>query len=236
MTQPAQFPARLRQCLPEFTDPALLDLALTHASSTRGENNERLEYLGDTVLDLIVAHDLYNRHKAQAEGELTQMKANLVSRSTLAEVARELDLPMVAKVGGGLRRSTLSRSVLANLYEAIVGAVYLDQGLAAARNFVRDSMGTRFQVDSKKKNAPIPKQDLQQYGQQTFGEPPVYELLETRGEAHSRGFLIQATLHGETYPSAWGRSIKEAESWAAIEALLLINQRSRELPARTDPS
>ncbi len=226
LTQPLQFPARLQQCLPEFTDPALLDLALTHASSTRGANNERLEFLGDTVLDLIVAHDLFKRHKHQAEGEMTQMKANLVSRATLAEVARELELPAAAKVGGGLRKSTLSRSVLANLYEAVVGAIYLDQGLESARRFVMESMGPRFQVDSKKKNAPIPKQDLQQYGQQTFGEAPVYELLETRGEAHSRGFLVQATLHGETYPSAWGRSIKEAESWAAIEALLMIHQRT----------
>jgi ribonuclease-3 len=227
LTQPAPYPARLQQCLPEFTDPALLDLALTHASTTSEANNERLEFLGDTVLDLIVAHDLFDRHKHQAEGELTQMKANLVSRATLAEVASELELQSVAKVGGGLRRSTLSRSVLANLYEAVIGAIYLDQGLQAARNFVRESMGVRFQVDSKKKNAPIPKQDLQQYGQQAYGEPPQYELLDTRGEAHSRGFLVQAVLHGEKYPSAWGRSIKEAESWAAIEALLLINQRSR---------
>lgn len=220
--------------MPEFTDPALLDLALTHASSTRGANNERLEFLGDTVLDLVVAHDLFRRHKHQAEGEMTQMKANLVSRATLAEVARELELPAAAKVGGGLRKGTLSRSILANLYEAVVGAIYLDQGLEASKKFIMESMGPRFQVDSKKKNAPIPKQDLQQFGQQTFGEAPVYKLLETRGEAHSRGFLVQAVLHGETFPSAWGRSIKEAESWAAIEALLLINQRINQESQDTD--
>ncbi|MDF1838417.1 MAG: putative dsRNA-binding protein, partial [Planctomycetota bacterium] len=118
----------------------------------------------------------------------------------------------------------LSRSVLANLYEAVVGALYLDQGLEAARLFIRASMGPRFGVDSKKKNAPIPKQDLQQYAQQTFGEPPKYELLETRGEAHSRAFLVRAIVSEQAYPSAWGRSIKEAESWAAIEALLQINR------------
>ncbi len=201
-----------------------MDLALTHASTVGGTDNERLEFLGDTVLDLVVAHDLFDRHKDQAEGELTQMKANLVSRATLAEVATELELHNAARVGGGLRRSALSRSVLANLYEAVVGAIYLDQDLEAARKFIRESMGNRFQVDSKKKNAPIPKQDLQQFCQQNFGEPPKYELLDTRGEAHSRAFLVRAVAHGEAYPSAWGRSIKEAESWAAIEALLQINQ------------
>jgi ribonuclease-3 len=213
-----------------------LDLALTHASNSVGGNNERLEFLGDTVLDLVVAHDLFTRHPKQAEGELTQMKANLVSRATLAEVARELELHTVAKVGGGLSTGTLSRSILANLYEAVVGAVYLDSGLDAARDFIRASMGSRFQVDSKKKNAPIPKQELQQYGQQTYGEPPRYELLDTRGEAHSRAFLVQAVLQDETFPSAWGRSIKEAESWAAIEALLVIEQRNHNPTAPGEPT
>ncbi|MCA9003289.1 MAG: ribonuclease III, partial [Planctomycetes bacterium] len=166
-----------------------MDLALTHASCASGESNERLEFLGDTVLDLIVAHDLFQRHPEQAEGELTQMKSNLVSRATLAHVARELELHRVAKIGGGLNRSSLSKSTLANLYEALVGAIYLDSGLQSARDFVRTSMGSRFRIDSAQKSAPIPKQELQQYAQQQGGDPPTYELLETRGEAHARAFL-----------------------------------------------
>ena len=224
-----ELPARLRACLPAFKDPALWRLALTHASLDRRTDgqpasNERLEFLGDTVLDLVVAHDLYERFPGRAEGDLTQMKANLVSRATLAEVARDLQLGEVALVGGGLQRGQLSRSVLANLLEAVIGAIYLDQGLAAAEAFIETTMGERLRSNSIKANAPGPKQRLQEHCQQRFGKPPRYKVLEKRGEAHARAFLVATEVDGERYPSAWGRTIKEAEGWAAYEALLVMGQ------------
>ncbi len=226
-----QIPARLRACLPPFKDQALWRLALTHASldlreqgsGDLRESNERLEFLGDTVLDLVVAEFLYRRFPGRAEGDLTQMKANLVSRATLAEVAREWQLGEVALIGGGLQRGHLSRSVLANLLEAVIGAIYLDQGLAAAERFIECTLGDRLRSDSTRANTPSPKQQFQEYCQKLSGKPPRYRVLEQRGEAHARAFLVAAEADGQRYPSAWGRTIKEAESWAALEALLVLD-------------
>ena len=219
------YPARLRACLPPFKDPANIELALTHASTDGRTSNERLEFLGDTVLDLLVAEFLYKRYPGRAEGELTQMKSALVSRATLADVARELGLSSVAVVGGGLQAGNLSRAVLANLYEAVIGAAYLDQGLQGAHDFVESSMGERLRSEAIKANEPVPKQRLQEYCQKLHGKPPRYKVLETRGEAHARAFKVCAELAGERFPTAWGRTIKEAESWAAYEAMLILESQ-----------
>ena len=221
------YPARLRACLPPFKDQALIRLALTHASHDRRTeqgriSNERLEFLGDTVLDLVVAEFLYRQFPGRAEGDLTQMKANLVSRATLAEVAREIDLGQAATLGGGLQRTHLSKAVLANLFEAVLGALYLDQGLQASEDFVEKTLGDRLRSDSVKANEPGNKQRLQEHCQRTFGRPPRYKVLDTRGEAHARAFLVLAEVNGTRFPSAWGRTIKEAEAWAAFEALLVL--------------
>jgi len=123
----------------EFQDPGLLALALRHASMGP-RNNERLEFLGDTVLDLLVAEELFHHHEEEREGSLTEMKAEVVSRRSLAEAARALRLADEAHVGPGMRGRELPISVLANLYEAVLGAVYLDAGLEVARSFVRETL------------------------------------------------------------------------------------------------
>ncbi len=232
MTQPEPITARLAACLPEFKDQAHLDLALTHASTDGASQNERMEFLGDTVLDLIVAEFLYHQFPDRAEGELTQMKAALVSRATLAEVARDLGLAGHAQVGGGLKSSNLSRAVLANLFEAVVGAVYLDQGLAAAEAFIECSMGNRLRSNLIKANEPVPKQQLQEYSQRSFGKPPRYKVIETRGQAHARAFLVSAVVNHKAFPTAWGRTIKEAESWAAFEAMLVLGDSRQDNSAQ----
>ena len=106
---------------------------MTHASTDGERNNERLEFLGDAALDLVVAEELFNGLADLPEGELTELKASVVSRRTLAEAALGLRLEERARVGGGMRERSLPKSVLANLYEAVLGAVYLDAGYAAAR-------------------------------------------------------------------------------------------------------
>ena len=205
-----------------FRDEALLEEALTHASTGRTPDNERLEFLGDAVLDLVVAEELYRRDPSRAEGELTERKAAVVSRRALAEAARDLGLGELAHFGPGITdRLALPRSVLANLYEAVLGAVYLDDGLEAARRFALQTL-ERILANAERSVSSDrnPKQTLQQLCQQADGEPPSYVLLDERGESHARAFRV-AVRHGdETFPSAWGRTRKEAERWAAHEALL----------------
>ena len=204
----------------EFSDTKLLRLALTHASCNESKNNERLEFLGDAVLDLVVADELYREGANLSEGAMTELKASIVSRQGLAQAARQLDLEAEAKVGAGLRRGTLPASVLANLYEAIVGAVYLDAGFEAARDFCLATLGPKLARLHEHERATNPKQELQELCQARWGEPPSYEVLDERGRAHSRAFLVRAIVRDEPYPGAWGRTRKEAERWAAHEALL----------------
>jgi ribonuclease-3 len=209
----------------DFSDVELRDLAFTHSSLGLERDNERLEFLGDAALDLVVAEELFRHHADLPEGELTELKAWVVSRKTLAEAARELGLEERARVGAGLRERTLPRSVLANLYEAVLGAIYLDGGLEAARAFVLTTLRTPLNQVRHKNQGPNPKQSFQQWCQKRWGELPAYRLLESRGEAHARAFLVAAQVRGEEFPSAWGRTRKEAESWAAHEALLVLEAR-----------
>jgi ribonuclease III len=209
----------------EFRDPALLELALTHSSTGAAADNERLEFLGDAALDLVVADELFRAHPDLSEGDLTELKSHVVSRPTLARAARDLELEPAARIGLGLRRRALPASVLANLYEALLGAIYLDGGLDAARAFALASLAEPLARARARRGSANPKQELQHRAQQRSSELPVYHLLESRGEAHARAFLVCAELHGERFPSGWGRTRKEAESWAAHEALLVLHER-----------
>ncbi len=209
----------------DFADPGLLALALTHASTGKARDNERLEFLGDAALDLVIAEELYRDHPDLPEGDMTELKAWIVSRRSLADAARQLGLEDSVQVGRGLDRRSLSRSVLANLFEALLGAIYLDAGLDAARRFVRATLGeelTRVGARASERPAASPKQLLQELAQRTAKELPCYELVESRGEAHARAYLMRVRLEERTFPTAWGRNRKEAEHWAAQEALFLL--------------
>lgn len=206
-----------------FHDQRLLELALTHASTGASEDNERLEFLGDAVLDLLVAEELYRVQPPLDEGAMTELKAWVVSRKVLAGVARGLGLEERARVGGGLRDRALTSSMLANLYEAALGAVYLDGGLAAARDFALATLAEPLERVQALKSAPNEKQVLQRHSQVETGVPPSYVLLRERGHAHAKAFLVAAEVGGRRFPSAWGRTVKEAERWAAHEALLVLN-------------
>jgi ribonuclease-3 len=208
----------------DFRDPALYELALTHSSVEGTQDNERLEFLGDAALDLVVAEELYATHPDLSEGPLTELKAAVVSRKALAEAARRLALEDAARVGRGLGRRALSRAVLANLFEALLGAIYLDGGFAAARRFVLSSLADDLARVREDSLGGVPKQRLQELCQRCWGEPPMYVVLEQRGKSHARAFLVAAEADGEQFPSAWGRTVKEAESRAAEEALLVLEE------------
>ena len=211
----------------EFYTDSLLRLALTHSSTGRAEDNERLEFLGDAVLDLVVAEKLFRDHPELSEGALTEFKAEIVSRRTLAEAARDLQLEAHVVVGPGLKGRTLPRSVLANLFEALLGAIYLDAGLEEARAFVVEKLAGPLRLARDEKLPDNPKQALQQLSQREWGEPPTYRVLEEFGRSHARAFLVVAEVNGRDYPSAWGRTVKEAERWAAHEALLVLEETGK---------
>jgi ribonuclease III len=222
-----------------FQDERLLDLALTHASTGASEDNERMEFLGDAVLDLIVAEELYRLTPPLDEGAMTELKAWVVSRKVLAGVARDLGLEERARVGAGMRDRALTSSMLANLYEAALGAVYLDAGLDAARSFARATLAGPLERVQVLKSAPNEKQLLQRHSQVQTGEPPDYVVLRDRGHAHAKAFLVAAEVGGRRFPSAWGRTLKEAERWAAHEALLVIQSdeaQKASAPAAKEPA
>lgn len=213
-----------------FKDERLLALALTHASTGASEDNERMEFLGDAVLDLVVAEELYRVVPPLDEGAMTELKAWVVSRKVLAGVARGLGLDERARVGGGLRDRALTSSMLANLYEAALAAVYLDAGLEAARAFACATLAGPLERVHALKSAPNEKQALQRHSQALTGVPPDYVMLQERGHAHAKAFLVAAEVGGRRFPSAWGRTLKEAERWAAHEALLVLDAEQGRAP------
>ena len=153
---------------------------------------------------------------------MTELKARVVSRRALAEAAHQMQLEDAIEVGAGLGGRALPRSVLANVYEAVLGAVYLDAGLECSRAFVHETLHDALENVHEVRFGGNPKQELQQTCQRRWGAPPKYAQLESRGQSHSRAFLVTAEVDGRRFPSAWGRTLKEAERWAAYEALLVL--------------
>ncbi len=207
----------------QFTDPVLLSVALTHASvaPSRVQSNERMEFLGDAILSLVVCHDLYRHHDELLEGEMTKIKSVVVSRQTCARIARKLGISELVWLGKGMVGGAgPPMSVSAAVFEAIIGAIYLDGGLGAAREFVLAHVGSHLEdalVDEHHENY---KSMLQQYSQRKWNTTPKYPLLDEKGPDHSKCFEIAVTIEGAHFPSAWGMSKKEAEQAAARQALI----------------
>ncbi|HBL16829.1 MAG: ribonuclease III [Elusimicrobia bacterium GWA2_69_24] len=212
-----------------FRNPALSREALTHKSYAyeKGElaHNERLEFLGDSVLAALVAHLLFAEHPEEDEGRLSKRKAALVSRSSLAAWAERLGLGRHMLLGTG-EESTGGRtrpSILANALEALLGAVYLDGGFAAARDMLQrcclDSGAEFVETDFKSR--------LQELVQKKHKVTPEYKLVETSGPDHDKSFSVEVTLGSRTLGEGDGKTKKEAEQAAASDALNRL-QRPRE--------
>lgn len=227
----------MRPHLHDFRDASLLEQALTHASCGPLRTNERLEFLGDALLGHFAAEELFRRLPQQSEGELSTRKAWLVSRPVLAIAAQRLELHERAQLGQGLDRDALPSSVLANLFEAVLAAIYLDSGWRAARDFAQLALARELERCCAGDFALDPKQELQQWTQQRALGLPRYALLEQSGEAHARQFQIAVEIAEERFEACWGRSRKEAERLAARAALDELARRSsieehaRETPA-----
>ena len=219
-------PAMLAKCMEiigyQFKDPALLDTALTHASCAddRRRSNERLEFLGDSVLGLLICHHVYDQYPEKLEGELTILKSAVVSRKTCAAISNETGLTGLISVGPGMDKTgRLPHSLAAGVFESVVGAVYLDGGFLAAREFIlrtTDKWVTLYASTTHQQNF---KSILQQHTQRTSGGTPVYEVLAESGPDHDKSFCIRVLTAGKAFESAWGQTKKQAEQQAAFNAL-----------------
>ncbi|MDP2786271.1 MAG: ribonuclease III [Sulfurimicrobium sp.] len=212
--------ALCRQLGHEFARPELLRQALTHRSHGL-PNNERLEFLGDSVLNCAIAARLYQTYPRLPEGDLSRMRAALVKEQTLAEIAFRLKLGDILMLGegelksGGFRRP----SILADALEAIIGAVYLDAGFVAAEQMILALYEPLLQNLDPKTIAKDPKTQLQEYLQSRKLPLPQYEVLAIRGEAHEQEFEVECIIPGLNIRSLGeGHSRRSAEQNAAIAA------------------
>ncbi len=206
-----------------FKNKELLKRALTHRSSVKNKtlSNERLEFLGDAVLELVVTEFLINNYPTIDEGKLSKIRAASVNTKTLAQIARKLELFKFIIVGKSEKKEgiTNNESILEDTFEAIVGAIYLDGGIKKARQFVEYHL-----MDTIKdivKNGVIfdYKTHLQELTQKKFGCLPVYVIVREEGQEHNKTFYCDVFINDVKYGSGIGRSKKEAEKNAAKEAV-----------------
>jgi ribonuclease-3 len=211
----------------QFQDAALLRRALHHASSAahRRDSNERMEFLGDAVLGLVICQALYERLPNALEGEMTKIKSAVVSRRACASVACELHLTDGLVLGQGMDNGDqLPTSLAAGTLEAVIAAIYLDGGLDPARDFILRHMAEELASSTGSQHQHNFKSQLQQYAQRVLNATPLYEMLDEKGPDHSKCFEVAVTIGGRQFPSAWGPNKKEAEQKAARLALVTIGE------------
>lgn len=218
-----------------FRRPGLLRAALTHTSgaNTRAGSNERLEFLGDSVLGLVTCTLLYERFPDYQEGDLTKVKSVVVSRKSCAQFSQDIGLGDFLFLGKGLgHHAPIPSNVLADVFEALVAAIFLDGGYEAASVFVAEFVEPeveRVAVAAVGSNA---KSQLQQLAQREFGGTPRYVVLDEQGPEHDKCFKVLAEIAGTRFPPVWARTKKDAELLAAANALAAI--RGEELPHPTN--
>ncbi|CAI2292086.1 ribonuclease III [Vibrio parahaemolyticus] len=205
----------------QFKDAGLINLALTHRSAN-SKHNERLEFLGDSILSFVIADDLYHRFPKVNEGDMSRMRATLVRGHTLAELGREFDLGDYLKLGpgelksGGFRRD----SILADAVEAIIGAIYLDSDIEKVRSIVLSWYNSRLEAIKPGASQKDPKTRLQEFLQGRRKPLPVYTVTNIKGEAHNQEFTVECEVAGVDKPVIGkGTSRRKAEQAAAETAL-----------------
>lgn len=211
----------------KFRNPSLLQQALVHRSylnevpESGFDSNERLEFLGDAVLGLVVAAKLYGDYPDRQEGQLTELRAAVVRRDALAKVAKRLTLGEYLYLGKG-EESAGGRNRPSNLsaaFEAVVGAVYLDGGIDKARRFVIRSLAPELGALPKGRIPGDPKSRLQEILQARYQRPPVYRVVRDEGPDHSKVFTVQVSAGRKVLGTGQGKSKQQAEKAAATRAL-----------------
>jgi ribonuclease-3 len=208
-----------------FNNPSYLETALTHRSANKN-HYERMEFLGDAVLSFVISSELYARFPQASEGELSRLRAHLVRGESLSKIASELALGDFLRLGsgelksGGFRR----KSILADVLESIIGAIYLDAGFTAAQHFITRVFADRIASVGEVKELKDPKTRLQEYMQAKSLALPVYEVIKTTGQTHNQTFEVSCSVSILDKPVLGsGSSRRKAEQAAAEQALELIN-------------
>jgi ribonuclease III len=226
-----------------FRDAGLLELALTHPSAVGDDpanqrHNQRLEFLGDAVLQLVLTRELYEKFPDAGEGPMTKARAEMVNRHTLAAQARRLNLGHYLRfsrgeeINGGRERL----SALADGFEALLGAIFLDGGFEIARTFVLQQFREAFGELEVMPNLDNPKGELQEMLQTTSPVPPKYAVVSASGPDHDRVFECTVLHQGVELGRGAGKSKKAAESQAALSALLRLRQTDPEPPLTVPPA
>lgn len=204
----------------QFSDQSWLEMAVTHRSAGT-PNNERLEFLGDSILNFIIADELYKRFPHASEGQLSRLRASLVKGETLAALARTLNLGDFLRLGtgelksGGFRRS----SILAGAMEAVIGAVFRDGGIKVCRRLVTGVFRDRLEVMSPHQNLKDPKTRLQELLQARHRPIPAYAVKSVEGQAHTQTFYVECVLEDGAATLGQGSTRRKAEQDAAQKAL-----------------
>lgn len=211
----------------------IFQTAFTHRSflnesTTQIESNERLEFLGDSVLSFIISAKLYNLRPQDAEGELTNLRSFIVRTQSLAKASEKLNLGKYLKLSKGEEMSggRDNTQLLANTFEALLGAVYLDQGIEAATKFVEENLLPLFESEIIKGPPKDAKSQLQEITQNQTKQSPRYKILETTGPDHAKEFTVGVFLQGKKIGEGNGSSKQIAEEQAAEEALNYLNKNS----------
>lgn len=222
-----------------FASQNLLQEALTHKSCVNTKNNERLEFLGDAVLDLLVGEYLFCKFEYFDEGRLSKMRASLVNEKSFASFARHLGVAdfLVLSVSEEQNNGRQKDSLLSNAFEAIMGAVYLESGIDKVREIIQNIL-ERFYPNMRFENLLTDyKTALQELTQERFGVLPSYELLHQKGPDHKKEFFIQVCIHNTIYAKAYGNSKKSAEQACAKLAYqaLTNNQNAKSNKSQKTP-
>lgn len=212
--------------LPQFKNKHYFTLAFTHRSylnesSEANESNERLEFLGDSILSYIMSDYLYQTYPEYKEGILTNLRSLLVNTRSLAQVARELNLGQYLLLSKGEEESKgrENETLLANCFESYIGALYMDQGIDAVREFLKETLIPKAEEFVAKKSFKDPKSMLQEYVQAQKQHSPVYKVIHEEGPPHAKVFTIGAYVENELLAEGIGRSKQKAEEDAAKHAL-----------------
>lgn len=206
-----------------FENEELFVAALTHRSAGQN-NNERLEFLGDAILGMVIAAELYKRFPDASEGELSRLRASLVRGETLAEIARDLEIGALLHLGpgelksGGYRRD----SILADAFEAILGAIYLDSDFETCKRVLLSLFANRLNNISPATIQKDPKTQLQEYLQSRQIALPDYTVIDVAGEAHAQIFTVECNVAGIEAATATGSSRRKAEQAAAEKTLIML--------------
>ncbi len=215
----------------KFRDPALLREAVTHPSFTPEHdidyNNQRMEYLGDAVIDMIISEYLFAKYPRHDEGILTKLRSEMNKKESLAGMASTLSLGKYLRLGRGEERSggREKDSSLADAMEAVAAAVYLDGGLEAARSLILPHIEVLLRDGEEILKQNNPKGMLQEICQKHFGETPVYILEKAEGPDHCKKYTVRVCIQGTDYAGGTAQSVKNAETSAALETLGILRSR-----------